>query len=682
MAQSQNIKKKYKELIESLNNHNFLYHNLDAPKISDSEYDAMFRELLSIEEDYPELIQSDSPSKRVGDAPISELLPFQHQEPMLSLDNAFSDEDLKDFETRALNKLKKNIAFTYYCEPKIDGVAISLFYKKGKLEKAGTRGDGEIGEDVTHNVLTIKQIPLNLRNSDYKFPEEIEIRGEIYIEKDDFHSFNKKYQKEGKKTFANPRNFAAGSIRQLDPNIANSRPLKIFCHSIGYVNPDNLFDSHMNLSKAFKSWGLPICEETYYSESLEDTISNIGKLTKKRESLNYEIDGIVVKINDHGHQKLLGFSSRSPKWSIARKFEAEEGTSEILSISFQMGRTGVLTPVANLKPVKIGGVVISNATLHNMDEVERLDLREGDTVKVKRAGDVIPKIVSVVLSKRKKRIKKIIEPKLCKSCGNNLEFFSDQTPLLDITNLNQDDLNCFSFDQFKETLKHFVSRNALDIEGFGSKTINLLVNKGYVKSIPDLYKIDTKDILKLDGFAEKSSIKLIQSIQESKFTDLYRFIYGLGIKEIGLETSKNLANHFGSLDNISNASKEDFIKIKDVGEVAAKNLNNFFSNPKYLSLIERLKKIGMDLIVKETSIKLSHLSEKIVVITGKFLDFSRNDLKNILEEMGAKVVSSISAKTDFLLAGDEAGSKFDKAKDLGITIIPESDLDGFLKNND
>ena len=483
MASKKEIKEKHVSLKNEINHHNFLYHNKDQPEITDNEYDQLFQELLKLENDYVFLDKSDSPTSRVGDTPQSDLKEFLHEAPMLSLDNAFEPEDLYDFEKRTFNKIKKQTLF-YSCEPKIDGVAVSLIYEKGKFIKAGTRGDGEQGEDITHNVKTIKQIPLMLNGKNH--PDKIEIRGEIYCEKTAFDKFNKEYAKSGQKTFANPRNFVAGSIRQLNPEIAAARPLKIQLHSLGYVDQKNFFKSHQEMLNTFLSWNLPINPDTELVNSIEEVISYCDRLTNKREALNYEIDGVVIKIDDVFLQQELGFSSRSPKWSIAKKFKAEEGTTEVLSVNFQMGRTGALTPVANLKPVKLGGVTISNATLHNMDEVERLDIRIGDFVKVKRAGDVIPKVIKVEKNKRNNKTQKIKQPTHCSSCSRPIAFFEGLTPNLDLARLKNEDHSCYGYSQFKETLKHFVSRQAMDIDGLGSKTIDQMVDKGIIKSIKDL----------------------------------------------------------------------------------------------------------------------------------------------------------------------------------------------------
>ena len=679
MASKKEIKEKHVSLKNEINHHNFLYHNKDQPEITDNEYDQLFQELLKLENDYVFLDKSDSPTSRVGDTPQSDLKEFFHEAPMLSLDNAFEPEDLYDFEKRTFNKIKKQTLF-YSCEPKIDGVAVSLIYEKGKFIKAGTRGDGEQGEDITHNVKTIKQIPLMLNGKNH--PDKIEIRGEIYCEKTAFDKFNKEYAKSGQKTFANPRNFVAGSIRQLNPEIAAARPLKIQLHSLGYVDQKNFFKSHQEMLNTFLSWNLPINPDIELVNSIEEVISYCDRLTNKREALNYEIDGVVIKIDDVFLQQELGFSSRSPKWSIAKKFKAEEGTTEVLSVNFQMGRTGALTPVANLKPVKLGGVTISNATLHNMDEVERLDIRIGDFVKVKRAGDVIPKVIKVEKNKRNNKTQKIKQPTHCSSCSRPIAFFEGLTPNLDLARLKNEDQSCYGYSQFKETLKHFVSRQAMDIDGLGSKTIDQMVDKGIIKSIKDLYLLEKESFRDLDGFAEKSINNLLSSINKSKNIKLSNFIYALGIKEIGLETSKNLSKRFLTIENIFSATVDDFIAVDDIGEVASSNLHAFFSDKSNIKFLKEIINLGFNLEAEKVLSRNSKIEDKKIAITGKLSSFSRDDLKSKLEDLGVKVVNSISKNTDYVIVGSDAGSKLAKAKALNIEIISDEDLDSFLTQNE
>ncbi len=676
MVSKKDIKESYNSLKEEINRHNFLYHNKDNPEISDTEYDKLFQKLLKLENEHNFLDKNGSPSSRVGDTPQSNLKEFIHEVPMLSLDNAFESEDLFDFEKRILNKIKdKNLH--YSSEPKIDGVAVSLIYERGILVKAGTRGDGEQGEDITHNVKTIKQIPLELNGSYH--PNKIEIRGEIFCEKTKFDKLNAQYLKSNQKTFANPRNFVAGSIRQLNPEIAAARPLKIQIHSLGFVDQNYSFKSHQDMLNTFSNWNLPINPDIKLVKSINDVILYCEKLTRKREALNYEIDGVVIKIDNLSVQKELGFSSRSPKWAIAKKFKAEEGSTQVLAVNFQMGRTGTLTPVAQLKPVKLGGVTISNATLHNMDEIERLDLRIGDYVKIKRAGDVIPKVIEVEKKKRKEKNKKILSPSNCPCCAKGLSFFEELTPNLDLSNISSKNLNCYGYSQFKENLKHFVSRQAMDIDGLGSKTIDQMVDKKIIKSVKDLYLLKEESFKQLDGFAEKSINNLINSINKSKKIKLSNFIYALGIKEIGLETSKNLSKRFKTLENIFNASIDDFIAVDDIGEVASSNLYGFFSYELNQKFLREMTDLGFELKAEKNLSSSSMLLSKKIAITGKLSSISRDQLKSDLEELGVKVVSSISKNTDYVIVGDDAGSKLNKAEALNIEIIYDKDLSSFLK---
>ena len=503
---------------------------------------------------------------------------------------------------------------------------------------------------------------------------------EPICEKKEFFNLNDKFKEEGQKVFANPRNFAAGSMRQLNPKVASARPLKVFCHSLGFLEADTLFDSQSSVIKAFQEWGLPTCPEISLASTLEETKKAFSKIAKQREQLAYEIDGVVIKINEIALQQELGFSSRAPRWAIARKFEAEQAETKINSISFQMGRTGSLTPVANLQPVKVGGVTISNATLHNMDEVERLDVREQDYVFIKRAGDVIPKIVSVIKEKRSGSEIRVKLPSSCSVCKREVSYFEENIPCLEISLESEFSEGCYGYDQFKESLKHFVSRNAMDIEGLGSKTIDALIGNKFISSITDLYSLNMNQLLSLEGFAEKSAKNLIDSISKSKETELYRFIYSLGIKEIGLQTSKNIAKELGTLENIIKTSYEKFIQVEDIGEVAASNLVSFFENKKFLKILENFQKLNFNLSNEISNNRESHLLNKKIVITGTLSSYSRNELKETLEKMGAKVSSAVSKNTDYLISGSDPGSKIKKASELNIQVIDEGGLSSFLQN--
>ena len=653
-----------------LRSHSYKYHVLDAPEIEDSEYDVLFQELLSLEEKFPELLSKASPTQRVGSKPLSGFKKITHGSQMLSLDNAFSIKDLKDFDKRVKERLVLDEDLEYCCEPKLDGVAVNLIYRNGFLDKAATRGDGTTGEDITHNIKTLHSVPLELlKNKDVPaVPTSLEIRGEVFIESSEFKKINRKLEEEEKKPFANPRNAAAGSLRQLDPKITASRPLKLFIH--GYGGSDSSIEEVPNnqfgMLQLFKKWGLPINPETVTANGIESCIDYFSKIERKRKTLPYEIDGVVYKVNNFDLQQRMGKVSRAPRWAIARKFPAETGKTVINSISFQVGRLGSITPVADLEPIKVGGVTISNASLHNFDEIDRLDVREGDVVIIKRAGDVIPQVTKVDLKDSVKRKSKIKQPKTCPSC--NSELFRDEGVAA---------LRCLKGQecpaQLVEVIKHFVSRNAMNIDGLGDKIIRLFIDKKIIKTVSDLYKIKEVDIISLEGFASKSSSNLIKSIKASKDTSLQRFIYALGIREVGEATAFNLASNFKEIKRLMQASKEDLIEINDIGPVAAGFIFDFFSDKNSIELVDELISLGLKLTPPQTD-NSSKFSGKTIVITGSFTSFSRNELKEQLIIRGAKVTSSISAKTDFLISGEKPGSKLSKAEDLNIKTLNEKEV--------
>ena len=667
MKDSPKVKKRVAELHKLINIHSHNYHTLDSPTIQDQEYDALFNELLDLEANYPKFKYPYSPSQRVGSKPLEGFKKVEHLAPMLSLDNAFNSDDMNDFNKRILDRLTGKKIISYSCEPKLDGIAVNLLYVKGRLDKATTRGDGKIGEDITHNIKTINSIPLSLIENTSNFPNIIEIRGEVFIEKKDFDTNNKKAIKLGEKTFANPRNAAAGSLRQLDPAIAASRPLKFFAHGIGFIDKGNfeLPDSQSDTLKLYKSWGLPI-------NSLSEVVSNIEgcrdyfkKISNKRENLPYEIDGVVFKVNGLKDQMTLGQVSRAPRWAIARKFPAEIGTTYVKKISFQVGRVGSITPVAEFDPVNIGGVVVSHASIHNFDEIERLDVREGDTVRVKRAGDVIPQIISVDLSQRKKSSSEVIPPNACPSCNGNLIKPEGEAILRCMQGLSCPAQRC-------ESLIHFVSRNALNIDGLGERIIDLLVERGLVTNFADLFRLKKEDLLNLEGFREKSATNLINSIDSSRETTLARFIYSLGIREVGEATALNLALNFNNIANFLGATEDDLLEINDIGPVASKFILEFLSFKGNMDLVEDLLQLGVN--PQEIRIENNNpFSSKSVVITGSFTSIARSQLKEELIRVGARVASSVSAKTDFLVVGENPGSKLKKANELEIDILEEEE---------
>lgn len=655
------------ELHSLINFHSHKYHSLDTPEIEDHEYDALFQELLQLEDRFPELLYDFSPSQRVGSKPLEGFKKIEHLIPMLSLENAFNQQDMEDFNKRILERLLIEADVNFSCEPKLDGIAVNLLYKNGRLDLASTRGDGKIGEDITHNIRTINSIPLSLIDSNSKLPNVIEIRGEVFIEKKDFDLTNKKAIKAGEKTFANPRNAAAGSLRQLDPSIAASRPLKFYAHGMGFIEEGDfkLPDSQSEMLKQYKSWGLPTNPYNDVAANLEACEEYYLKILNERDILPYEIDGIVFKVNNLAKQLSLGQVSRAPRWAIARKFPAEVGTTLVKKISFQVGRVGGITPVAEFLPVNIGGVTVSHASIHNFDEINRLDVREGDTVDIKRAGDVIPQIISVNLDKRKKGSLKVSLPKRCPSCKNDLVRIEGEAILRCTAGLD-----CPA--QRIGSLIHFVSRNALNIDGLGERIIELLVNKKLVLNFADLFRLDIKDIINLEGFGEKSATNLIKSIQASKDTNLSRFIYSLGIREVGEATAMNLALNFNNISKFLAADEQDFLEINDIGPVASNYIKEFLASDENINLVKDLIALGVN--PKEMEVKNDNpFSSKSIVITGSFNNIARSQLKEELIRVGARVSSSVSSKTEYLIAGEKPGSKLKKATDLQITILDEEE---------
>lgn len=655
------------ELHRLINFHSHKYHSLDTPEIEDHEYDALFQELLQLEDRFPELLYDFSPSQRVGSKPLDGFKKIEHLIPMLSLENAFNQQDMEDFNKRILERLLIEADVNFSCEPKLDGIAVNLLYKNGRLDLASTRGDGKIGEDITHNIRTINSIPLSLIDSNSKLPTVIEIRGEVFIEKKDFDLANKKAIKAGEKTFANPRNAAAGSLRQLDPSIAASRPLKFYAHGMGFIEEGDfkLPDSQSEMLKQYKSWGLPTNPYNDVAANLEACEEYYLKILNERDILPYEIDGIVFKVNNLAKQLSLGQVSRAPRWAIARKFPAEVGTTLVKKISFQVGRVGGITPVAEFSPVNIGGVTVSHASIHNFDEINRLDVREGDTVDIKRAGDVIPQIISVNLDKRKKGSLKVSLPKRCPSCKNDLVRIEGEAILRCTAGVD-----CPA--QRIGSLIHFVSRNALNIDGLGERIIELLVNKKLVLNFADLFRLDIKDIINLEGFGEKSATNLIKSIQASKDTNLSRFIYSLGIREVGEATAMNLALNFNNISKFLAADEQDFLEINDIGPVASNYIKEFLASDENINLVKDLIALGVN--PKEMEVKNDNpFSSKSIVITGSFNNIARSQLKEELIRVGARVSSSVSSKTEYLIAGEKPGSKLKKATDLQITILDEEE---------
>ena len=657
------------ESIQSLRNHinehNHKYYVLDEPSIPDAEYDRLMRELQALEDANPELITSDSPTQRVGGAPLAGFTEVQHERPMLSLDNAMNADEFAAFYQRVQDRLKTDEPLEFACEPKLDGLAISLLYVNGVLERAATRGDGQTGEDVTQNVRTIKNVPLRLQGN--QTPTRIEIRGEVYMPKAGFDAYNDRARENEEKVFANPRNAAAGSLRQLDSRITAKRPLEFCAYSLGIVSDDfDMPDTHSAQLAQVQVWGVRINEEMRVVNGLEEAQTFFTQLGEKRHQLGYEIDGTVFKINSLTLQDELGFVARAPRWAIAYKFPAVEELTVLQDVDFQVGRTGALTPVARLKPVHVAGVTVSNATLHNMDEIERLGVKIGDTVIVRRAGDVIPQVVAVVEERRPDDARDIVMPPACPVCESHIERVEGEA----VTRCTGG-LVCSA--QRKEAIKHFASRKALDVEGLGDKLIDQMVAASLIDSLDDVFHLTLDDIAGLERMAEKSAQNVLNALEKSKATTLGRFIYSLGIREVGTVTAQNLANHFGFLERIMNASVDVLLDVPDVGNIVAQHLVNFFAEEHNRTVIEQLQKSGVHWDESEpvNAADDAPLAGKTAVITGTLSDMSRDDAKLALEALGVKVTGSVSAKTDFLVAGDKAGSKLTKAQNLGVRVFDE-----------
>ena len=660
-----NIQKRIDSLREEINSHNYSYYVLDNPEVPDSEYDRLLRELDDIEQQHPDLITPDSPTQRVGATPLDSFSEVQHEVPMLSLGNAFSDQDMIDFDRRIRESVEDD-NIEYAAEPKLDGLAISLLYRNGILERAATRGDGRTGEDVTLNIRTIDAIPLKLRGNDY--PPLIEVRGEVVLPKAGFDKLNQQQLEKGEKPFVNPRNAAAGSLRQLDPKITATRPLSFYSYGVGLIEGMPLPNKHSDMMNNLKFWGLRINPESQVVKGVKGCHEFYEKLASKRDSLPDEIDGIVYKVDSIEFQNILGFVSRAPRWAIARKFPAQEEITKLLAIDIQVGRTGALTPVARLEPVFVGGVTVSNATLHNQDEIDRLDVRVGDAVIVRRAGDVIPQIVSVVKSKREGKPRRFHLPAKCPVCGSETARFDDEA-----VTFCTGGLYCEA--QRKEAIKHFASRRAMNIDGLGDKLVEQLVDEGLIHTIADLYHLDLERLIQLERMAEKSAKNLIASLEKSKKTTLARFIFSLGIHSVGETTAQTLANHFTTLDNLIKADEEKLLFVPDVGPIVAGNLITFFKQEHNLEVVEQLIAVGINWPkIKKKSANEQPLAGKTFVVTGTLETMGRNDAKAALLELGAKVSGSVSKKTDYVVVGENPGSKATKAEDLGVTILDEKAL--------
>jgi DNA ligase (NAD+) len=665
--------------------HDHRYYVLDAPSIPDSEYDKLFRELQALEAAHPELMTPDSPTQRVGGKPLAQFASVRHKVPMLSIRTETDTEPTgaENFDTRVRKELglgESDPPVEYVCELKFDGLAMSLRYEHGVLVQAATRGDGEMGEDVTQNIRTIRQIPLRLPAT---APPVIEVRGEVYLSRADFEALNERQREKiaqgakGEKTFVNPRNAAAGGVRQLDPAIAAQRRLSFFAYGVGEITPPEqggpVFDTHFALLQTLKKWGFPVAAQTQIARGATELIAFHQAIGRQRDSLPYDIDGVVYKVNSLALQQTLGFVTREPRWAVAHKYPAQEQLTTVLGIEVQVGRTGKLTPVAKLAPVFVGGVTVTNATLHNEDEARRKDVRVGDTVIVRRAGDVIPEVVSVLPEKRWSGALIFTMPRTCPVCGSAA-----------VREEGEADYRCtgglFCAAQRKEAILHFAHRRAVEIEGLGDKLVEQLVDTHVVSVLPDLYKLGFSALASLDRMADKSAHKLLEALEKSKQTTLPRFVFGLGIRHVGEATAKALARHFGKLDAIMDATEAQLLEVSDVGPIVAKSIRTFFDQPHNREVVEQLRACGLTWQEGEPAVRAPQpLSGKTFVITGTLPGLSRDEAKDLIEAAGGKVAGSVSKKTDYVVAGTEAGSKLVKAEALGVAVIDEAALLALLE---
>ncbi|MFK5075504.1 NAD-dependent DNA ligase LigA [Glaesserella parasuis] len=669
---SHSIETQLEHLREKLREYEYHYHVLDNPLVPDAEYDRLMNELKNLEWQHPELITSDSPTQRVGAKPLDGFAQITHETPMLSLDNAFSDDDLTGFLRRIEDRIAINSnQIEFCCEPKLDGLAVSILYVDGVLTQAATRGDGTTGEDITANIRAIRNIPLKLKSSNP--PHRLEVRGEVFMPQQGFEQLNEKALAKGEKTFANPRNAAAGSLRQLDPKITRQRPLMLNAYNIGvYESDDELPTTHFDRLQWLKTLGIPVNAEITLATGSQALTAFYQKIQAKRSSLGYDIDGTVLKVNKIVLQEQLGFISKAPRWAIAYKFPAQEEMTILNDVEFQVGRTGAITPVAKLEPVFVAGVTVSNATLHNGDEIERLGIAIGDTVIIRRAGDVIPQIVGVVAERRLDNAKKIAFPTACPVCNSAVVRVEGEAVARCTGGL-------FCGAQRKEALKHFVSRKAMDIDGVGEKLIEQLMERELIRTPADLFKLDHTTLMRLERMGEKSANNALQSIEKAKNTTLARFLFALGIRDVGESTAQNLANHFGTLDAIRQADLDTLKQVQDVGEVVANRLFQFWQEPHNIEVVEDLIAQGVkwqDVVPQE--IADNPLKDKTVVLTGTLTQLTRDQAKALLQQLGCKVSGSVSSKTDYLIAGEKAGSKLAKAQELGVKILSEDELIGYF----
>ena len=666
MNRSQALKR-ISELRDLIEYHNRRYYQLDDPEISDYEYDRLMRELADLEEQFPDIDRTASPTQRVGASPLEKFGTVTHLTPMLSLGNAFSEEEVSEFDERIRRQLGDKAEIDFVAEPKIDGVAVNLIYEKGVFRVGATRGDGVSGEEVTQNLRTIRTLPLKMRAGDLvRIPDRIEIRGEVYLEKKAFRRLNERRVEQGDSAFANPRNAAAGSLRQLDPRITARRPLNVFCYGVGSIEGKSL-PTHWETLQSLRDWGFPTNPDIRLARDVRACVDYYRHIESIRETLPYEIDGIVLKVNSLSLQDRLGMVSRSPRWAVAVKFAPTQATTVIEDIVIGVGRTGVLTPVAVMKPVQVGGVTVSRATLHNEDEIAKKDVRIGDTVIVQRAGDVIPEVVKVIEGRRTGREKPFRMPEKCPVCGSEVVRLEGEVAHRCI------DLACPA--QIRENIKHFVSRSGMDIEGLGDKIVSQLLDAGLIRDPADLYAITKEQLLELERFADKSADNLIQAIARSKHPPLERLLFALGIRHVGEYVARILSRKFGSVGKIEIASQEELTAIDGIGPTIAESIYKFFHEPHNLRILRKLEEAGIRPVVEKHATSTA-LAGKTFVFTGSLKGFSREKAKESVVSLGGTATSTVSKKTDYVVAGEDPGSKFDKARSLGVAILDE---EGFLK---
>lgn len=657
-------KERIKELRNKIEEHNYRYYVLDDPTITDKEYDSLLGELEDLEEQYPEFQTSSSPTQRVGAKPADEFESAEHSQPMLSLSNAFEEKEVWEFEDRVFRKLDGVDQVTYITEPKLDGLAVEIIYQDGELTSALTRGDGFTGEVVTRNIKTIRSVPLRLRSSEDDLPSTLEVRGEVYMGKESFQQMNQRRAKEGKDLFANPRNAAAGSLRQLDPSVTAKRPLDAFFYDTGVVDGKTI-STQEELLTYLPKIGFRVNPHTRKCESIEEAINFFEDIRKEREDIPYEIDGIVIKVNDFSIRERLGTKTRSPRWALAYKFPPERARTEILDINVSVGRTGALTPVAILEPVEVKGATISRATLHNQDEIDEKDIRIGDTVLIQRAGDVIPKVIKPVKQERDGSEQKFQIPTQCPVCDEPVKKPKGEAIHRCVN------ISCPA--RIKESIKHYASKGAADIDGLGDRIVEQLVDNDLIDSIPDLYKLEKEQISGLERMGDKSADNLLEALDESKEISFSRLIYALGIRHVGEHLARVLAGEFSGFENLKKAPPEELVSINEIGPEVAESITNFFSNKKNLQLLDELQSVGITYQLPEGTGQ-DLLSGKKFVFSGKLDNYTRNEAQNFVEELGGRATSSVSTQTDYLVLGQNPGSKYDEAEDLEVEVIDEQEF--------